>query len=189
MIILKKDKLPKEIVETIATTVIRTLEKEKDKERKEKKDWRLRNTRLLLKNYRLLEEHCRGVEIELEEYELVVFDPEDLELHTLMKYKAKTAKMLLYFDEMFKAYRNYCDRLGEAAKRRFQVIDRLYVSGNEMSTEEVADYFNINGRTVYKDVDKAIEELSVFLFGLDSIYDLQTRGNGRAKSGRQMGSI
>lgn len=186
---MKSVKLPKETIEAITKTVIQTWEKEQTKAKNEKKDWRLRNTRLLLKNYRMLEEHCRGVKVELEAYEEIVYDPEELELHTLMKYKAKTAKMLLYFDEMFKAYGNYCNRAGEATRRRFQVVDRLYVSNNEMGAEQVAEYFNINTRTVYKDADKAIEELSVFLFGIDSIYDLQEQKNSRAKSGQQKGSI
>lgn len=176
-------KLPSEIVELITKSVIKTIEKQQDKTEKEKKDWRLRNTRLLLKNYRMLEEHCKSVEDELTNYEDIVYDPEELQLHSLMKYKAKTTKMLMYFNEMFKAYKNYCNRAGEATQRRFQVIDKLYISNNEMSTEDIAEYFNINSRTVYKDVDKAIEELSVFLFGIDSINDLmigQKEGNTRA---------
>lgn len=126
-------KLPSEIVELITKSVIKTIEKQQDKTDKEKKDWRLRNTRLLLKNYRMLEEHCKSVEDELTNYEEIVYDPEELELHALMKYKAKTAKMLMYFDEMFKAYGNYCDRSGEATQRRCKVIDKLYVSHNEMT--------------------------------------------------------
>ncbi|MEC5422382.1 HTH domain-containing protein [Virgibacillus sp. C22-A2] len=170
-------KLPSEFIDEITKSVIKIIEKENNKAKKEKKDWRLRNTRLLLKNYRMLEEHCKSVETDLEAYEEIVYEPEELELHALMKYKAKTAKMLLYFDDMFKAYYGYCYRAGEATQRRYQVLDRLYVSDNEMSADDIAEYFNINARTVYKDVDKAIEELSVFLFGIDSIHDLQSGGH------------
>lgn len=165
-------KLSPETIKVITETIIKTYEKKQKKHEKEKKDWRLRNTRLLLKNYRMLEEHCKTVETELEEYGEIVYDPHELELHSLMKYKAKTARMLMYFDDMFKAYGNYCNRSGEATKRRFKVIDRMYVSNNEMSPAEVADYFNIHVRTVHKDADKALEELSVFLYGIEYINDL-----------------
>lgn len=166
-------KLPQEVLGEITKHVMKVIDKNDKKDQKEKKDWRLRNTRLLLRNYRMLNEHCQGVEAELFAYEDIVYDPDELELHSLMKYKAKTAKMLLYFDEMFKAYGDYCNRAGEASSRRFQVIDRLYVSHNKLTTAGVAEIFNINTRTVYKDADKAIEELSIFLFGIDSIQDLQ----------------
>lgn len=176
-------KLSKDEIEKIANAVAKKIEKEKSQQEKQKRDWRLRNTKLLLKNYRMLEEHCEGVEAELSTYEEIVYDPEELNLHSLMKYKAKTSKMLIYFNDMVDAYGRYCEREGEAAKRRHGVINRLYVADKALMPNRVAELYNVNLRTIYKDVDKAIEELSVFLFGIDSIQDLMEGhklGNTRA---------
>ncbi|PSJ63496.1 hypothetical protein C7J99_31520, partial [Brevibacillus brevis] len=46
--------------ETAVKAAIEFLEKEKQKQQKEKRDWRLRNTKLLLKHYRSFVSHVEG---------------------------------------------------------------------------------------------------------------------------------
>lgn len=164
--------LSTEQVEQIVKVVKRESEKHDKKKRKETKDYRLRNTTLLLKNYRMLKAHCQGIEEELDEYENIVYDPSELNLNTLMRYKAKTRKMIEYFESVFKAYEELAKRNGETMWRRYQVVSKMYVMQEKQSADAVAEFYNIDRRTVFRDSKKAIEELSVLLWGVDSFDDL-----------------
>ena len=163
-------KLDKETLETIVQVVCKQIEKEKSK-KESHKDWRLRNTNLLLKNYRILSKHCEGIVPELEGYEDVIFDPSELDLKSLMAYKAKTKKMIDYFDEMFKSYQNFC-KDKPMAERRCRILRDLYITEYEKSGDDLADVLGIDRSTVFRDAKKASEELSVFLFGVESLGDL-----------------
>lgn len=165
-------KLDSDTIQLIAKTVYKELNKENQKKKNEHKDWRLRNTDLLLKNYRLLSKHCQDISQDLEIYESIVFDPEQLDLHALMKYKAKTKKMLNYFDSMLRVYREYCEKNGITAQRRFKIMYAMYIDQSNKSVDDLADYWNLDRSTVFRDIRKASEELSIFLFGVDSINDL-----------------
>lgn len=165
-------KLDSATIELITKAVYKELNKETVKKKVKHKDWRLRNTDLLLKNYRLLNKHCQDIIEDLETYESIVFDPEQLDLHALMKYKAKTKKMLNYFDSMLKVYKDYCNNNGVMAERRFKIMYEMYIDHNNKSVDDLADFWNMDRSTVFRDLKKASEELSVFLFGVDSINDL-----------------
>jgi hypothetical protein len=169
------EKLTKDTLAAITQEVVK-IEAMKGKERKrERRNWKLRNTTLLLKKYQMLREHCEGVIPKLTEYENSIFDPEELNLETLMKYKARTKEMLDYFDLMFSSYCQYCHNQGPMAERRFNIIRQLYVFENSneyKSKNDLAAFYNVDSRTVDRDIKKASEELSIFLFGIDSLDDL-----------------
>ncbi|MCI1904602.1 MAG: hypothetical protein LKJ03_11145, partial [Enterococcaceae bacterium] len=69
------DDLTKQQLEIIAKAVLK--EHKKITPEKDQRDWRLRNTRLLLKNYRWLQKHCEEIIDDLDNYENVIFDPEE----------------------------------------------------------------------------------------------------------------
>ena len=163
----------KELMDLIVETVIRETDKQNKLTKKQHKDWRLRNTSLLLKNYRKLKIHCESVVDELKDYEGVIYDPADLNLHSLMKYKARTRKMLVYFDNIFKAYGELSKIEGYAAERRYNVIRRLYIEPTQITQSELAYDIGVERSTVSRDITKAIEELSIMLFGIDSFDDLR----------------
>lgn len=161
------------ITETAAQEAIKAYEKKnKESTTVGYRDWRLRNTKLLLKNYQLLFNHCSEIVDELDGYENVIFDPDELNLQTLMKYKARTKKMLDYFDNVWEAYHRYCIQKGSNVYRRFKVLDRLYILESESKLIDIADYYGVDERTIRRDERKATEELSVFLFGIDSLDEL-----------------
>ncbi|NSN57342.1 hypothetical protein HRD96_05150 [Enterococcus faecalis] len=166
--------LSKRQIEIITAKVLEIQEKKKKETKREKRDWKLRNTNLLLKNYRMLKKHCDSIVPTIQDYEISVFDSEALNLDTLMKYKARTKEMLDYFDLMFSSYNNYCRSNGDAAERRFDIIKSVYIEdGNfRKSKSEMASYYAIDFRTVDRDIKKATDELSIFLYGIDSLDDL-----------------
>lgn len=160
------------ISQTAAKEALKAYQVNTKREKAQHKDWRLRNTKLLLKNYKLLDKHCSGIVDDLEDYENVIFDPEDLDLQTLMKYKARTKKMLNYFDSIWASYREYCKAQGGNVERRQKVIDKLYISGVGLRTIDVAVLYRVDESTIRRDEKKATDELSIFLFGIDSLEEL-----------------
>lgn len=166
------DNLTPKQLETITKTVKREVDRDAQARAKQSKDYRLRNTELLLKNYRMLRIHCNRIVEDLEVYEDTVYDPSELNLNALMKYKAKTAKMLDYFDSIFRAYGELASRR-DGMHRRFQIVAKMYVYKDcKLSANDLAQFYNVDRSTVTRDVKKAIDELSIMLFGIDSFDDL-----------------
>lgn len=165
--------LTKHQLEIIAEAVIKEQKKHERKQESSAKDWRLRNTKLLLRHYRWLEAHCDEIMEDLEAYEDIIFDPEELNLKALMKYKAKTKRMMSYFDATWGSYKQFCVDKGGANFRRYQVLEKLYILPEPMKKVELAELMNLDERTIRRDESKAIQELSVFLFGIDSLTDLE----------------
>lgn len=166
------DKIPKEWLSIITNEVVKSHEHQKVIENKKREDWKLRNTSLLLKNYRMLKSHCNGIIEDLEIYEAITYNSHELDLNTLMRYKAKTAKMLDYFESMLGSYKSHCDKMGESAQRRFKAIYKLYIDATAMTKSEVGVILNVDESTIRRDEKKAIEELSIYLFGIESLNDL-----------------
>ena len=64
---MNKDSLSKRQLEIIAETVLKEHQKLSKKEQAAEKDWRLRNTKLLLKHYQMLQKHCEEITEDLED--------------------------------------------------------------------------------------------------------------------------
>lgn len=170
---MSKESLSQQQLETIAAAVLKEHQKLVKKEHEAEKDWRLRNTKLLLKHYQMLQKHCEEITEDLDDYEEIVFDPSELDLKALMKYKAKTKKMLDYFDATLGSYRKFCKDKGVASQRRCDTLYKLYISSANCSRVDLSEFYNIDERTIRRDEAKATEELSIFLFGIDSLSDLE----------------
>ena len=170
---MKKDSLSKTQLEIISEAVLKEHHKLIKKEHESEKDWRLRNTKLLLKHYQMLQKHCEEITEDLDDYEEIVFDPAELDLKALMKYKAKTKKMLDYFDASFGSYRDFCKGKGYASIRRCNVLYKLYISTENFNKVKIAEFYSLDEKTIRRDEAKATEELSIFLFGIDSLADLE----------------
>lgn len=165
--------LTKHQLEIIAEAVLKQQKKQEKKTETAEKDWRLRNTRTLLRHYLWLQKHSEEIIEDLEDYEDIIFDPKELNLHALMKYKIKTKRMMDYFDATWGSYREYCKTKGGAVERRCEVIRKLYLQEPQMKKCEVADLYSLDERTVRRDEAKATQELAVFLFGIDTLADLE----------------
>lgn len=163
--------LSKEHLEIITKTVLDTVTVENKKAEKEKKDFRLRNTKLLLKNYHILKEHCTEIEEELIIYDPIKFDSEEIKIESIMLSKEKTRKMIIYMDAMIDAYERYSKKAGEAASRRYKALYHFYISDYKLTYIELSEQLDVHERTVRKDIEEARNELSIFLFGILSIED------------------
>lgn len=153
---------------------------EREKERKSRQDRRLHNTRLLLKNYRLLKEHTKGAIFRanqareravdildgLNDYEM----DDGLYIESIKKSQQRTLIILAHIDQMLELYKAYCYNSGNPENiRRHGVVMATYIDEPKKSALEIAGTFGIEKRTVYKDIKAAANPLTALLFGIDSL--------------------
>ncbi|MGG3208193.1 hypothetical protein, partial [Brevibacillus brevis] len=153
---------------------IEFLEKEKQKQQKEKRDWRLRNTKLLLKHYRSFVSHVEGArdKVTAVEYADVMTDlySSELALESIKRSRQRTIVMVKFVRKMISVYQAMCETSGlQEDLRRYNIIYELYISEKKQTVEELAEFHNIEPRTVYNDVKNAVNTLSVLVFGVDGI--------------------
>lgn len=167
-------------IETGIRAAMDYLAEEKEKARKSRYDRRLRNTRLLLKNYRSFKRHAQGAIFnakQAKENAIDILDGLDdgmlndnLYVEGIKKSQQRTIIILNHVEEMLRYYRIACEQSGkEEEMRRYRVIMAMYIDDDKMTAQDIAEKENIEGRTVYKDITNAIKPLSALIFGIDSI--------------------
>ncbi|MFS0820770.1 hypothetical protein [Bacillus sp. 1P02SD] len=161
-----KFRLTKNQLEIITQEVIKQISTQQKKLQKQEKDWRLRNTKLLLENYDRLRDHCDDIDQQNEEYAHTIFNLEELTLESLMKYRLKTAKMMRHFERMLKHYEADCEYGTEEEQRRYKVIYHRYLSENRITVQGLCELYNVEQGTIYRDTKLAINDISVLLFGV-----------------------
>ena len=160
------DKLIKQIVDIATETTAKILAAQKEVENRTLIDRRLRNTKLLLKNFRHLKAHANSIRVELDELdELLILDSEDLdeiEVESIKKSKRKTLIMLAFISHMLELYRTINEK-------RHMIVACLYIADEKTSVEELANYYKCTTRAIYKELRIAVSEISALFFGVDSI--------------------
>ncbi|MCH4171916.1 MAG: hypothetical protein LKF36_11885 [Lactobacillus sp.] len=157
-----------ELVKKVAAEVRR----QKSLDRKEERDFRLRNTKILLREYRKLKAHIAIApeeDITPDEYKLLSGGHQDLS--ALMKYKISTKRIMNYVDLILENYEGYCKRGDYYEKRRWDIIERLYLSETKQSLSNLARYYNLDQSVLGKERNKAIQDLSIMLFGIRGLDD------------------
>ena len=150
------------------------LEKERIRQQKGKRERRLHNTKLLMRNYRKFKIHCEDSQSELQELQdpdsLEFLDTDELVIESVIKNKKRTMAMLAYIDRMLQIYQLLCEQSKRPEDmRRYKVLVELYISDEEKTAEEIAEGHKIDRRTVYKDFNKSCEALSSLVFGVDGV--------------------
>lgn len=167
-----------------AKSVINAVEEERRKYRSETYNRRYANTRLLLQYYRSLNDFTdnavwEGEEDNTDEF-IDIMDlmsnknlPDTVIVNSIKKSSDKTIIIMKHVNKMLAEYEKICQKSDTAAEqRRWRVIRDLYLLPERIIPDEIAKRENIHIRTVYKDVDAAIEDLTILLFGFDGIEKL-----------------
>ena len=150
---------------------------------KKRYDRRLRNTRLLLRNYRNLQMHYKLAESSVKYIEqekaidvlddIEAIDDEEQYVQAISRTKERTKAMVKHIDRVLKYYDIICKAEGGLKKRRCDIIKALYVDPVKDDViptyQDVGVKLDISGKTVARDVWRAIEDISVLLFGIDGI--------------------
>ncbi|MBG9603947.1 MAG: hypothetical protein ACQEXE_10370 [Bacillota bacterium] len=150
------------------------LEEERKKHEKQKHDRRLRNIKLLLRNYRAFVVHCADIKLEINELnaklELDELDTDEFAVMSILKSKKRTLAMVKYINKTLEVYKLISEKSDDTEEaRRYQVIHDMYISDLKNTVKEISERHSVHSRTIYKDVDKACETLVVLMFGVDGI--------------------
>ena len=185
----------KEIIELAAQkaaqVTLETLEKQKKKVRKERRDWRLRNTRLLLEHLQEFDTHAHKSVYDVRKVlESAQNDPEgvysqqlsgrqDVYLEGLAISAGRTETLVQQTKSMLELYRLQCEKGNAEKQRRYRVLAAHTLEGKDY--QQIMDEEAISKSTVFRDLDLATEELSIMLFGADIFYDMDEDGENRGK--------
>ena len=150
--------------------------------RKERYDKRLRNTKLLLRNYRMLKSHIAEAVYDVSREREALADGESFYdvmnaygnerqyIESIRKSVRRTRLIMTHVDAMLGVYRVYCEQWGKLElERRYRVVELLYLAKETTTPQDIADAEHIDIRTVYRDVDAAAEVLTPLFFGVDGI--------------------
>ena len=144
-----------------------------------RKDWKLHNTRLLLKHYRDLKDRCnKGVydsrmldqRTRFEQIEdLMQGRDDEIILDSTYRSILRTRTMVADIEEMMKAYKAEAQRGSDTEKRRAQVIFWFYIAKKRMNTGQLAQKFGVSRRQIQIDLREAEAHLSAKYFGVDGL--------------------
>lgn len=159
---------------------LKAFEQERKKEKGKRADRRLRNTKLLLRNYHMLKEHAENSvfgrtqmeesAIDILESMMSVYDNEVI-IESIKRSATRTAIIVSHIEVMFGLYHSYCENTSsrEIDLRRYEVAWDMYMADKTLSAKEIAEKQNISTRNVYEDIKVATERLSALLFGVDGL--------------------
>lgn len=130
----------------------------------------LRDTKMLLKNYRLLESH-----LEVETPQIKDDTPlsrYEQSLLSLLGYRVRSEKMITFVTNIFSQYKGILENGTVEERRRFDVINSLYIANQRLTKNKLCEKYHVDLKTIQRDERKAINELSVMIFGIDGINDM-----------------
>jgi hypothetical protein len=160
------------ISKAAALAVYELLEREKQKQKKDKQDHRLHNIKLLLRNYRSLVLHCEEWEEELMAIDRTSIQDLDIStisieaIESIKKSKEKSLAMVMFIRGKIQAYKRSCT---DEEMRYFRVLEKKYLTPLKHNIRQIAESENIDKTTVYRYLERATADLPVVFFGIDAI--------------------
>lgn len=157
------------------------LEFERNKAKKQAKDNRLHNTKLLIQNFRMFKIHSEKSIYDATDCEESVFDilalmsdkqfsKAESTVSAIKNSAVRTAVMVKHIESMVEMYKIWCERSGaEENERRYRVLYAMYIADAAKTVEEIADGESIDRSTVYRDIRKATEKLASLIFGINGL--------------------
>lgn len=167
------------ITREAATAAISEFEKIRAQRHQEQTDKRLRNTKLLMKNYRKFADYNSHAIYETAQicqacdndalFSLAGISPGDkFHVESIRNGVATTRIIVEHIDTMLDVYKSRCEKSPKAEKqRRWRVLQAMYLSSEDFSPAEIADKEHISMSQFYDDINNACEDLTPLLFGLD----------------------
>ena len=163
-----------------AKEALKIFEQERKKEQGKRSNRRLRNTKLLLRNYHMLKEHSENSvfgrtqmeesAIDILESMMSFYDNEVI-IESIKRSATRTAIIVSHIEVMFGLYRSYCEHTSsrDIDLRRYEVAWDMYMADKTLSAKEIAEKQHISTRNVYEDIRVATERLSALIFGVDGL--------------------
>lgn len=163
-----------------AKEALKTFDQERKKEYSGRADRRLRNTRLLLRNYHMLKEHAENSvfgRTQMEESALDILESmmsmydNEVIIESIKRSATRTAVIISHIETMFGLYQAYCENAfnREIEMRRYEVVWDMYMADNTLSVKEIAEKQRMSKDNVYSDLRVATEKLTALIFGVDGL--------------------
>lgn len=174
---LSKQEIIKLAAEIGARTAMDRIKQERLAERNKMKDRRHRNTKLLLENYRDFKMHSQKAVFAVEQATNAIdilelmWDPShhsEAVIESIKKNAVKTKIIMAHVDAMLSVYQKLCqDSSDPADMRKYDTLVFRYISDTPMTCKEIAEVNHLEIRTVYRDLEEAIQKMECLIFGLD----------------------
>lgn len=169
-----------------AAEAVKAVERERKKVKKHQYDLRYHNTKLLLRHYRTLNEHYHHAvfdtgtaEKESESFAEIMqamnanISDDALYIESIKQSCVRTKIIMAHVNKMLECYKLMCERSKRKDdKRHWRILNGLYISDNAVTAAELANKENIDKRTVYRDVDICVADLTALLFGVGGIENI-----------------
>ena len=154
-----------------------------EREEKARRDGLLHNTRVLLENYRKFKAYIERAVKTLEDVEGVELSERDVDIMRIFGIREGDRKiqsvqrsvttmtlLMAHVDRMLEVYRASCEGSPSVVERRkWDVIERMYLREKRMTTSHIAAEFNIDPRAIREDAKQARDDIRVLLFGIEAI--------------------
>ena len=90
-----------------------------------------------------------------------------------------------HVDVKLEEYKKECRRSRIIdVQRRYRVIEMLYIREDRMSVEEVAEAEECDKSTIYRTLEKAYDDLTVLMFGIDGVITMGMKRQARKNKGK-----
>ncbi len=163
-----------------AQEALKRFEQERKNEIGQRADRRLRNTKLLLRNYRMLKKHAENSVFRRAQMDESAFDilesmmksrDNDVIINSIKDSAARTAVMVSHVEAMLGLYAAFCEKSPnkEIERRRYDVVWDMYIAEDTLSAKEIAQKKNMSKENVYVDLRVAVERLAALIFGVDGL--------------------
>ena len=166
-----------------AKAAVEAITAERVKMKRESLDRRYHNTKLLLKNYKYLNEHFKSAVFNSEQ--LIEGDESFYEIMEIMSIQSgdgrvyvdsikesahKTRIIMTHVNRMLEAYKAICENSPrEEERRHYRILKALYLDDATPSVAEIATKECVDKRTVYRDIDAAVTNLTALLYGMGGL--------------------
>nr|DAO96551.1 MAG TPA: hypothetical protein [Caudoviricetes sp.] len=173
------------VTEGVARGIKKGIEQAKSEERLREKityDTRIKNTRLLLKNYRNFVKACKQATFTEKELETATVEEvldklfcqsydEVTVVQSILTSKKRTEIILTHIERIINFYLFEADQSKNDEKwRKAHILNDLYVEGKyKPKISVMSEKYHISERQIRRDANSAIEEIAVLMFGIDGI--------------------
>lgn len=162
------------IARTASVVAIEQYKQETQLQEKQRHDRRLRNVKLLLRNYRSFVKHAADIRNDIVKIDRKLamneLDTDEFAVEAIKRSKKRTLALIKFIDRMLNVYKEMCEEAPtEEEARRYQTIYHLYISPEKKTHAEISEFQFLTERTVYNDAKKAYEDMTVLIFGVDGL--------------------
>lgn len=166
----RKNVLDEDMIKVISETAIEKYREAEKKDIKIKKDKRLHNVKQLMNNYKRIEQSVKNAKAEDQDEEVKDLDIQHLMtsefmVESLTQSKSRSKLMLDHVDKTLEAYKQIC--VVENVEERYRLLHDRYIKN--IPAHQLSEKYALSRRTFYRQIDRACEDMSVLLFGIDAV--------------------